>query len=266
MGHVHLRVADIPATVAFYDDVLGFGLMARLGAQAAFLSAGGYHHHLGANTWESRGAPPAPPGTARLERATIVLPDAAARRPPRRQAEAPGSRRSRSRTAPSACATRPATRSCFRRRSGAERAAGPRAPCRTRGRRGSARAPRPGPRQQVHVRDAGLAPQRAGERLAAAARPHERAVVAAQRDHAAVGGDVAGGDRLADPEPERPGAPQRPGAAGVDAGGPAEVLGDDRERAAARVDEQRLRVVRAVGVAQRDPLGRDARRRPRAAR
>ena len=78
MGHVHLRVADVPATVAFYEDVLGFGLTARLGAQAAFLSAGGYHHHLGANTWESRGALPAPPGTARLERTTIVVPDAAA--------------------------------------------------------------------------------------------------------------------------------------------------------------------------------------------
>ncbi len=78
MGHVHLRVADIPATVAFYADVLGFGLMAQLGAQAAFLSAGGYHHHLGANTWESRGALPAPPGTARLARTTILVPDAAA--------------------------------------------------------------------------------------------------------------------------------------------------------------------------------------------
>ena len=55
-------VAEIPATIAFYCDVLGFGLMAQFGAQAAFLSAGGYHHHLGANTWESRGAPPAPAG------------------------------------------------------------------------------------------------------------------------------------------------------------------------------------------------------------
>jgi len=79
MGHVHLRVSEVPATVGFYADTLGFGLMAALGAQAAFLSAGGYHHHLGANTWESAGAPPAPPGSARLERATIVLPDAAAR-------------------------------------------------------------------------------------------------------------------------------------------------------------------------------------------
>jgi catechol 2,3-dioxygenase len=79
MGHVHLRVADVPETVAYYRDVLGFGLMAQLGAQAAFLSAGGYHHHFGANTWESRGAPPAPPGTAALRHATVVLPDEAER-------------------------------------------------------------------------------------------------------------------------------------------------------------------------------------------
>jgi catechol 2,3-dioxygenase len=76
MGHVHLRVAEIPATVAFYRDVLGFELMAEYGAQAAFLAAGGYHHHVGANIWESRGAPPAPDGTARLLQATVVLPDA----------------------------------------------------------------------------------------------------------------------------------------------------------------------------------------------
>jgi catechol 2,3-dioxygenase len=76
MGHVHLRVAAIPETVAFYRDVLGFDEMASLGDQAAFLSAGGYHHHVGANVWESRGAPPAPDGSARLRRATIVLPDA----------------------------------------------------------------------------------------------------------------------------------------------------------------------------------------------
>jgi catechol 2,3-dioxygenase len=79
MGHVHLKVAAIDPTVAFYRDVLGFGLMAQLGAQAAFLAAGGYHHHLGANTWESAGAPPPPPGTAALRRATIVLPDEAER-------------------------------------------------------------------------------------------------------------------------------------------------------------------------------------------
>jgi catechol 2,3-dioxygenase len=62
MGHIHLKVAAIPATVDFYRDVIGFGLMAQLGGQAAFLSAGGYHHHLGANTWESAGAAPPPGG------------------------------------------------------------------------------------------------------------------------------------------------------------------------------------------------------------
>ncbi|MEA2324122.1 MAG: catechol 2,3-dioxygenase [Solirubrobacteraceae bacterium] len=76
MGHVHLRVAQIPPTVSFYRDALGFGLMASLGS-AAFLGAGGYHHHLGANIWESAGAPPAPPGFATLKQATVVLPDAA---------------------------------------------------------------------------------------------------------------------------------------------------------------------------------------------
>ena len=77
MGHVHLKVAAIDETVAFYRDVLGFALMAQLGGQAAFLSAGGYHHHLGANTWESAGAKPPPPGEAALRRATVVLGDAA---------------------------------------------------------------------------------------------------------------------------------------------------------------------------------------------
>jgi len=79
IGHVHLRVADIAPTIAFYRDVLGFGLMAALGPQAAFLSAGGYHHHIGANTWESAGAQQAAAGSATLKQATIVLPDAAAR-------------------------------------------------------------------------------------------------------------------------------------------------------------------------------------------
>ncbi len=79
MGHVHLKVAEIPATVAFYRDALGFGLMAQLGRQAAFLGAGGYHHHVGANAWESAGAAPPPPGTAALRHATLVLPDSAER-------------------------------------------------------------------------------------------------------------------------------------------------------------------------------------------
>jgi catechol 2,3-dioxygenase len=79
MGHVHLQVADIPEAVAFYRDVLGFALQAELLGSAAFFGAGGYHHHVGANIWHSRGASPAPAGTAALRRATIVLPDAEAR-------------------------------------------------------------------------------------------------------------------------------------------------------------------------------------------
>lgn len=79
MGHVHLKVAAIANTVAFYRDVLGFGLVAQLGAQAAFLGAGGYHHHIGANTWESAGGSPPPPGTARLRHTTLMLPSAAER-------------------------------------------------------------------------------------------------------------------------------------------------------------------------------------------
>jgi catechol 2,3-dioxygenase len=76
MGHVHLQVSAVPEAVAFHHQVLGFDLMARYGAQAAFLGAGGYHHHVGANTWRSAGAPPPPPGAAALRHATIVLPDA----------------------------------------------------------------------------------------------------------------------------------------------------------------------------------------------
>jgi len=79
MGHVHLKVSSIPETIEFYRDVLGLDLTAQLGEQAAFLSAGGYHHHVGANTWESAGAPPPPPGTAGLRHATVVLPDEPAR-------------------------------------------------------------------------------------------------------------------------------------------------------------------------------------------
>jgi len=75
VGHVHLCVRDVDETIAFYRDRLGMGLTAHRGDQAAFLSAGGYHHHLGGNTWETRGAPPAPEGTARLLRFTIVVPD-----------------------------------------------------------------------------------------------------------------------------------------------------------------------------------------------
>ena len=79
MGHVHLRVADIPATITFYRDLLGFDLMAELAGSAAFLSAGGYHHHIGANIWESAGASPPPTGSAALRHATFLLPDESAR-------------------------------------------------------------------------------------------------------------------------------------------------------------------------------------------
>jgi catechol 2,3-dioxygenase len=79
MGHVHLQVSQVPPAVAFYRDLLGFGLMAEYGGQAAFLSAGGYHHHVGANTWRSGGAGPPAPGSAALRRFEIVLPDAAER-------------------------------------------------------------------------------------------------------------------------------------------------------------------------------------------
>ncbi len=76
VGHVHLRVDDVAAALRFFRDTLGLELTAQLGQAAVFFAAGGYHHHVGANTWESRGAPPAPQGTARLLRYTIVLPAA----------------------------------------------------------------------------------------------------------------------------------------------------------------------------------------------
>ena len=75
MGHVHLQVAEIPETERFYRDVLGFDVMVHYGSQATFLAAGGYHHHLGANTWNSAGASPPPEGSAALRHATVVLPD-----------------------------------------------------------------------------------------------------------------------------------------------------------------------------------------------
>jgi catechol 2,3-dioxygenase len=75
IGHVHLKVSDLERALAFYRDVLGFELMQRMGDQAAFLSAGGYHHHIGLNTWESQGGPPAPRGTTGLYHAAIRYPD-----------------------------------------------------------------------------------------------------------------------------------------------------------------------------------------------
>src|SRR5215211_2099381 len=78
IGHVHLKVADLERALAFYTGVLGFELTQRMGATAAFLSAGGYHHHLGLNTWESRNGSPPPPGTTGLYHAAIRYPDRAA--------------------------------------------------------------------------------------------------------------------------------------------------------------------------------------------
>ena len=74
IGHVHLKVADLDRALAFYRGVLGFDLMQRLGA-AAFLSAGGYHHHIGLNTWESQGGSPPAPGTTGLYHIAIRYPD-----------------------------------------------------------------------------------------------------------------------------------------------------------------------------------------------
>ena len=78
IGHVHLKVADIDRALAFYRDVLGFELMQRFGEQAAFVSAGGYHHHIGLNTWESQGGSPPPPGTTGLYHVAIRYPIARA--------------------------------------------------------------------------------------------------------------------------------------------------------------------------------------------
>jgi catechol 2,3-dioxygenase len=77
IGHAHLKVSDIDRALGFYRDVLGFEVTQRLGDQAAFLSAGGYHHHLGLNTWESRGGSPPPPGTTGLYHVAIRYPDRA---------------------------------------------------------------------------------------------------------------------------------------------------------------------------------------------
>jgi catechol 2,3-dioxygenase len=74
IGHVHLKVADLERSLAFYRDVLGFSLTQRMGSQAACLSAGGYHHHLGLNTWESAGGQPPPPGTTGLYHVAILYP------------------------------------------------------------------------------------------------------------------------------------------------------------------------------------------------
>ena len=78
IGHVHLKVADLERALAFYCGVLGFELTQRYGPSAAFVSAGGYHHHIGLNTWESKGAPPPPPNTTGLFHVAILYPTRAA--------------------------------------------------------------------------------------------------------------------------------------------------------------------------------------------
>jgi len=75
IGHVHLKVADLDRALAFYCGVLGFQLMQKMGHQAAFISAGGYHHHIGLNTWESLGGSPPPPGATGLYHTAIRYPD-----------------------------------------------------------------------------------------------------------------------------------------------------------------------------------------------
>src|SRR5881398_3117475 len=78
IGHVHLKVADLERALGFYCGVLGFEIMQRWGDSAAFISAGGYHHHIGLNTWESKGGPPPPPGTTGLYHVAIRYPSRAA--------------------------------------------------------------------------------------------------------------------------------------------------------------------------------------------
>ncbi|MBA2461965.1 MAG: VOC family protein, partial [Actinobacteria bacterium] len=74
IGHVHLKVADVERALEFYCGVLGFELQQRMGDQAAFISAGGYHHHIGLNTWQSEGGSPPPPGTTGLFHLAVRYP------------------------------------------------------------------------------------------------------------------------------------------------------------------------------------------------
>lgn len=78
VGHIHLRVADLERAIAFYQGVLGFSVNARFGDTAAFLGAGGYHHHIGLNVWDSLGATPPPPGHTGLYHGAYLYPDRAA--------------------------------------------------------------------------------------------------------------------------------------------------------------------------------------------
>jgi catechol 2,3-dioxygenase-like lactoylglutathione lyase family enzyme len=112
IGHVHLKVADLERALRFYCGVLGFELMERHGNEAAFISAGGYHHHIGLNTWESAGGSPPPPGSTGLYHLAISLPDA--RRTRRRTSSsnisrnsARGRERSRRQRSPLSARSRP---------------------------------------------------------------------------------------------------------------------------------------------------------------
>lgn len=78
IGHVHLKVADLDRAIAFYAGLLGFKLMQKYGTEAAFLSAGGYHHHIGLNTWQSKGGTPPAPGHTGLFHTALLYPDRAA--------------------------------------------------------------------------------------------------------------------------------------------------------------------------------------------
>lgn len=78
IGHVHLKVADLDRSLGFYRGVLGFEVTQRYGSQGAFLSAGGYHHHIGLNTWESAGGKPPPPGSTGLYHVAFLYPTRAA--------------------------------------------------------------------------------------------------------------------------------------------------------------------------------------------
>jgi catechol 2,3-dioxygenase len=79
IGHIHLKVSDLERAIKFYTEVLGFEVTTRMGNSAAFLSAGGYHHHIGLNTWESKGGKPPLPGTTGLYHFAIRMPESQGR-------------------------------------------------------------------------------------------------------------------------------------------------------------------------------------------
>ena len=115
LGHVHLQVASIPEADTFYTDGIGFDAMVRGYPGALFVSAGGYHHHVGLNTWAGEGAPPPPPGARGLRSYTIVLPDEAALEATLAAVAARASRPGRTRTGVRSLPIRRATEPCWRR-------------------------------------------------------------------------------------------------------------------------------------------------------